>query len=86
MKTQCILVGYVNEIVPQLGRSSLVKTETLSCLSKRLRKNWILKTEFYLTGLSAFQVLELLFLLTYIFTGSTVSFGYLSFDTFICFR
>jgi len=39
MKTQCILVGYLNEIVPQLGRSSLVKTETLSCLSKRLRKN-----------------------------------------------
>jgi len=34
MKTHCILVGCVNEIRPQLGRTSLVKTRTLNCLSK----------------------------------------------------
>jgi len=34
MKTQCILVSYVNEIGPQLGKTSLVKTRTLNCLSK----------------------------------------------------
>lgn len=34
MKTQCILVGYVNEIGPQLGGTSPVKTRTLSWLSK----------------------------------------------------
>jgi hypothetical protein len=77
MKTQCILVGYVYEIV---------KTRTLNCLSKEAKEKLDTKNWFHFTGLSASKVLELLFLSTYIFTSNTVSFGYPGFNTFICFR
>jgi len=43
MKTQCILVGYVNEIIPQLGRTSLVITRTLNCLSKEAKEKLDIK-------------------------------------------
>ena len=43
MKVKCILVGYVNEIVLQQGRTSLFKIRTLSCLSKEAKEKLDIK-------------------------------------------
>jgi hypothetical protein len=48
MKTKCILVGYMNEVVLHPGKTTLLNQGYLITSARRLMKKWILKTDFTL--------------------------------------